>query len=153
MRKFLTLLGVATVGSLLLTGCAGPEQKLGRGIRNTMEIVRLSSMQRSVEQTTLWDGSDAGVTTGVVKGFNETIARTGMGIIDIVTFPIPIPSYKPWGTNVVPANVQYPDSRYPGGFNMRSTQSTMTDDSLGFAGGSMLPWVPGNRFRVFDFPW
>jgi putative exosortase-associated protein (TIGR04073 family) len=150
MRKFLPLLAASAVGGLLLTGCAGPEQKLGRGIRNSMEIVRWSSMQRAVEQTSLWEGSDVGVTTGVIKGFNETIARTGMGLIDVVTFPIPLPSYQAWGTNVIPAAVQYPDSYKPG---MRSLQATMTDSSLGFAGGTILPWMPGNRFRIFDYPW
>jgi putative exosortase-associated protein (TIGR04073 family) len=150
MRKFLILLAASAVCSLLLTGCAGPEQKLGRGIRNTAEIVRWSSMQRSIEQTTLWEGTDVGITTGVVKGFNETIARTGMGLVDIVTFPIPYPSYQAWGTNVVPASVQYPDSYKPG---MRQNQATSTDISLGFAGGTILPWLPGNRFRIFDYPW
>lgn len=150
MRNLLKLLAAATVCSLFLVGCAGPEQKLGRGIRNSAEIVRWSSMQRSIEQTSLWEGTDAGVTTGVVKGFNESVARTGMGLVDIITFPIPFPSYEPWGTNVVPAAVQYPDSHKPG---MRSLQATMTDTHLGFAGGTMLPWLPGNRFRVFDYPW
>jgi putative exosortase-associated protein (TIGR04073 family) len=150
MRKFLHFLAASAVCSLLLTGCAGPEQKLGRGLRNTAEIVRWSSMERSIEQTTLWEGSDAGITTGVVKGFTDSMARTGMGIVDIVTFPIPYPSYQPWGTNVVPAAVQYPDSYKPG---MREMQATATDTSLGFAGGTILPWLPGNRFRVFDYPW
>lgn len=150
MVKTLNFLAAAAACTLLLTGCAGPEQKLGRGIRNAAEIVRWSSMERSVEQTTLWEGSDVGVTTGVVKGFNQTMARTGMGLVDILTFPIPYPSYEPWGTNVVPASVQYPDSYKPG---MRATQATMTDGALGFAGGNIMPWVPGNRFRIFDYPW
>jgi len=150
MRKFLILLAALAVGSLLFTGCAGPEKKLGRGLRNTAEIVRWSSMQRDIEQATLWEGSDVGITQGAIKGFNDTIARTGMGLVDIVTFPIPYPSYEPWGTNVVPAAVQYPDAYKPG---MRQIQATSTDTALGFAGGTLLPWLPGNRFRVFDYPW
>jgi putative exosortase-associated protein (TIGR04073 family) len=150
MRKNLSLLAAVVVGGALIAGCAGPEQKLGRGIRNTCEIVRWSSMERSIEQSSLFDGTEKGQTDGVVTGFGQTIARTGMGIIDVVTFPIPYPSYKAWGTNIVPADVQWPDSYKPGS---RGAQALATDDNLGFAGGTIMPWVPGNRFRIFDYNW
>lgn len=150
MLKNFTILTSVVLGGALFTGCAGPEQKLGRGIRNTSEIVRWSSMQRSVEQASLFDSAEQGQTDGVVKGFSQTIARTGMGLIDIITFPIPLPSYSAWGTNAVPAAVQWPDSYKPG---LRAAQALQTDDRLGFAGGTILPWVPGNRFRIFDYNW
>jgi putative exosortase-associated protein (TIGR04073 family) len=150
MSKFLTFLAAAFIGGTLATGCAGPEQKLGRGIRNTGEIVRWSAMERSVEQSSLFDGPNDGQTTGVVSGFTQTFARTGMGLIDIVTFPIPFPSYQAWGTSVVPADIQYPDSYKPG---LSSSQALQTDDKLGFAGGTILPWVPGNRFKIFEYNW
>lgn len=150
MFKSFSLLTVAVVSSALLAGCAGPEQKLGRGIRNTCEIVRWSSMERSVEQSSLFDSTEKGQTDGVVSGFTQTIARTGMGLVDIVTFPIPFPSYKAWGTNVVSADLQWPDSYKPGN---RGAQAMLTDDKLGFAGGTVMPWVPGNRFRIFDYNW
>lgn len=150
MRKNLSLLTAVVVGGALIAGCAGPEQKLGRGIRNTCEIVRWSSMERSIEQSSLFDGTEKGQTDGVVTGIGQTIARTGIGLVDIVTFPIPYPSYKAWGTNVVPADVQWPDSYKPGS---RGAQALATDDKLGFAGGTIMPWVPGNRFRIFDYNW
>jgi len=150
MLKSFILLTTVVLGGAFFTGCAGPEQKLGRGFRNTGEIVRWSSMGRSVEQVSLFDSPDSGLSDGVVKGFTQTIARTGMGLVDIITFPIPYPSYEAWGTNVVPAAVQWPDSYQPG---LSAAQSLQTDDKLGFAGGAILPWVPGNRFRVFDYNW
>ncbi len=150
MFKSFTLLTAVVIGSALLSGCAGPEQKLGRGIRNTCEIVRWSDMGRSVEQSSLFDSTEKGQTDGVVSGFSRTLARTGMGLVDVITFPIPYPSYQAWGTNVVPAAVQWPDSYKPGN---RGAQAMQTDDKLGFAGGTIMPWVPGNRFRIFDYNW
>ena len=35
---------------LFAAGCTGPEQKLGRGLDNTFEIVRWGELRRSVEQ-------------------------------------------------------------------------------------------------------
>ena len=33
--------------ALLVSGCAGPEQKLGRGVNNMTEITRLGELRRS----------------------------------------------------------------------------------------------------------
>jgi hypothetical protein len=40
---------------LFTAGCAGPEQKFGRGMSNTFEIVRMGELRRSVEQTAIFD--------------------------------------------------------------------------------------------------
>ena len=84
----MTLLAVIAFAAMFVTGCAGPEQKLGRGISNTFEIVRMGDMRRSIEQNEIFDPYD-GFTTGMVSGFDKSITRTGVGIYEVVTAPIP----------------------------------------------------------------
>ena len=79
------LLGAA----LLMSGCAGPEQKLGRGINNLTEIARLGDLRRSIEQTSVLESRDTGYTTGVFHGIDRTVARTAAGFCEVVTFPFP----------------------------------------------------------------
>ena len=163
MRSAFTLLaGLTTVA--FVSGCAGPEQKLGRGINNLVEFARLGEMQRSIEQTGVWDGPETAYTTGFIRGFNRSMARTAIGAYEVVTFPIP--SYKPvlsegkvypdpsinttqypYGGLVVPEKSVYPASYKPG---LPATTVFSTDASLGFSGGDIAPFVPGSRFRVFD---
>ena len=52
------MLAAATLAGLLAAGCAGPEKKLGRGMRNTLEIARLGEMNRSIEQAALFGAPD-----------------------------------------------------------------------------------------------
>src|SRR5262245_8809343 len=113
MRTGLSLLAVSALA--VLTGCAGPENKFGRGLSNMSELVRLGEMQRSVEQTGLWDGPTASHTTGVARGLTRTLARTGIGIYEVVTFPLP-----PYEPVLVPKGPLYPDpsvktTKYPWG--------------------------------------
>lgn len=144
MRTCFSLLAAAVAG-LLATGCAGPQAKLGRGINNTMEVLRWGEMGRSIEQESLFDSPNSGFTAGAVKGFTKSIARTGVGLYEIVTSPIP--PYGPNCTNYLAPNAQFPDSYHPG---LRDAQSLNSDDRIWFSGGSILTWLPGNRFRVFD---
>jgi putative exosortase-associated protein (TIGR04073 family) len=142
MRNIFTLVAFAGLVAVLGTGCAGPERKLGRGMSNTMEIVRLGELRRSVEQSAIFDKEPA---TGFVRGLNKTIARTGMGLYEIVTFPLP--PYVPVGTSWVKPGRVYPDAYAP-----RPADDPMfaTDTSLGFSGGDLFPIIPGSRFHVFD---
>jgi hypothetical protein len=55
MRNVMSLLALAGLAALFTTGCAGPEQKLGRGVSNTLEITRLGEMRRSIEQTAIFE--------------------------------------------------------------------------------------------------
>jgi putative exosortase-associated protein (TIGR04073 family) len=162
--RIVTLLALA--GAVILTsGCAGPERKLGRGILNATEFTRGGEIRRSMEQTALWDNTDAAYTTGFIKGFNRSMTRTGIGIYEIVTFPFP--SYEPFLTST---NRFYPDhsirnKTYPfGGMVLTEFPSYpdnyapailadsifATDTSLGFSGGDVAPFVQGSRFRIFD---
>jgi putative exosortase-associated protein (TIGR04073 family) len=145
MRKTLSLLGTLVFVALLGTGCEGPERKLGRGLGNMMEIVRGSEFERGVEQGGLFDGPDAGITTGLVSGISHTFARTGLGFYEVVTAPIP--SYDPIWTSYLTPKPEYPDSYAPSKF---ADAIFDTDHYFGFSGGDVAPWFLGSHFRVFD---
>jgi putative exosortase-associated protein (TIGR04073 family) len=149
MRKTLPLFAALLATSLLMAGCAGPECKLGRGLRNTFEIVRGGEMQRSVEQSALFDSPDYAYTTGFIKGLDRTFARTGVGLYEVLTFPIPNGSrgYDPVCTDYLAPNPVYADSYTP---TLVEDQIFSTDTNLGFSGGDVAPGVPGSRFRLFD---
>ncbi len=139
-----TLLAAAIL--VTAVGCARTEAKLGRGMRNMTEVVRWGEMQRSIEQTALFDSPDMAYTTGVVRGFNKTMARTGIGIYEVVTAPFP--PYDPVFTNYLPEHPQSPDSSRS---QMLADPMVGPDTNLGFSGGAIAPLVPGSRFQIFDF--
>ncbi|HXG47007.1 MAG TPA: exosortase system-associated protein, TIGR04073 family [Methylomirabilota bacterium] len=163
MRIVRVLITAGAAG--LLAGCAGPEEKFGRGLRNLTEFARLGEIQRSIEQTSLWDGPAQGATTGFIRGFNRSMARTGIGLYEVVTAPFPgygpiaapkarlfpDPSIQttryPYGGLALTENPMHPASHTPG---FRASSIFETDRALGFSGGDVLPMVPGNRFRVFE---
>jgi putative exosortase-associated protein (TIGR04073 family) len=145
MRNATSLLAVTAVVTLFTAGCAGPEEKMGRGITNVTEITRMGEINRSVEQTAVFDSPEAGYTTGFLHGFNQTLASTGMGVYEIVTFPLP--PYHPVLTKYVPPPTTYPDSYRPGLYDGSTFQ---TDTYFGFSGGDVAPFVPGSRFSVFN---
>ncbi len=144
MRKMIFFFAAA-VTAMVITGCSGPEQKLSRGLNNTMEIVRWGDLRHSVEQDAVFSSPDVDYSYGVIHGFDQSITRVGVGLYEVVTFPIP--SYKPVLTNYLPINPQYPDSYHPG---MISSSTLDTDTYTGFSGGDVAPFVPGSRFQVFD---
>jgi putative exosortase-associated protein (TIGR04073 family) len=163
MRKIGCLLAVVAIVDL--TGCAGPEQKLGRGLNNLTELARGGEIHRAMEQTALWDGPSMAYTTGFIRGFNRSMARTGIGLYEVLTFPIPSydpllapkarlypdPSVKttryPWGGLVLPAKPVYPASYEP---QLVADSIFSTDTALGFSGGDVFPFSPGSRFRIFE---
>ncbi len=152
MRRTLLLAIPLVLGTVLLVGCKGPEKKLGRGLTNATEFARLGELRRSVEQKALWDGPEAAYTTGVIHGINRSVLRTLVGVYEVVTFPIP--SYEPWlkpGNRLMPdatVGPAYPDSYRP---NQIADGVLETDTNLGFSGGDVAPFVPGSRFRIFDY--
>jgi len=143
-NKSLILSSLAAI-SLLAAGCAGTEEKLGRGLGNMTEIVTGGEFTRSIEQGGLFDGTDVGLGTGFVKGFDRTMARTGLGIYEVVTCPIP--PYDPEWTDYLAPKPEYPDAYAP---RKLSDSIFDTDHSLGFSGGDVAPWFPGSRFTIFD---
>lgn len=143
MRFTLTLLVPVTV-ALLTAGCAGPERKLGRGMLNATEFARLGEVRRSMEQTALWEGSaDAAYTTGFLRGFNRSLARTAVGVYEVATAPLP-----PYDPVFLPEFPVYPDSYRP---RLIADPTFGPDAALGFSGGDVAPFIPGSRFRIFDY--
>ena len=139
----LPFLGVALIAS----GCAGPEQKLGRGVSNMMEITRLGELRRSYEQTSVLESPEMGYTTGVIHGIDRTVARTAAGFYEMATFPFPNHSPSDYGPIFLPGNPVEPDSYKP---SWLADQMTSPDTSLGYGGGDVMPFIPGSRFHVFD---
>lgn len=147
MRKTLPLLAVVAIAGLLASGCAwtnNTENKFGRGIANTTDIVRLGEFRRTMEQTALFQGPDMAYSTGFVRGLNRTLARSGIGVYEVVTAPFP--PYHPVFTDHFAPGPVYPDNYAP---SIIADSMFATDTSLGFSGGNELPFVPGNRFEVF----
>ena len=148
MRKTLPLLAVLVIAGALFSGCAYTdrvEAKFGRGMANTYEIVRAGEFRRSVEQTALFDSPDTAYTTGFFRGVNRTLCRTGIGVYEVVTAPIP--PYHPVFTDHFAPGPVYPDNYTPG---LVADSMFATDCELGYSGGDVLPFIPGERFRIFD---
>lgn len=144
MRKIFFPL-VAGLAAMFVAGCVGPEQKLGRGVSNSWDIIRLGEMRRSIEQTAVLGSPDEGYTYGVIHGFNRSVARTGLGLYEMVTFPFP--PYHPVATKHFSVHPAYPESYKPG---LISDPLFDTDTYTGFSGGDTLPFVPGSRFQIFE---
>ncbi len=148
MRKTLPLLVVLGIAASFVSGCAYTnkvENKFGRGMANTYEIVRGGEVRRSLEQSALASGGDYAYTTGFIHGINRTLGRTGIGVYEVVTAPFP--PYGPVATDTFAPGPVYPDNYTPG---VVADSMFATDTDLGYSGGDVLPFVPGVRFRVFD---
>ncbi len=145
MRKSLPFFAALALTGALISGCANTENKFGRGMSNTLDIVRGGEFRRTVEQTALFEGPDASYTTGFFRGLNRTFARTGVGIYEVVTAPFP--PYDPVFTDYLSPGPVYPDNYTP---NLVEDSLFATDSNLGFSGGDVAPIIPGSRFRIFD---
>src|SRR2546423_1818718 len=121
MDKSLALLAAVGVTGLFSAGCAHTpgkfsvysiEEKFGRGMANSYEIVRGGELRRTMEQSALFDGPEYAASTGFVRGLNRTLARTGIGIWEIISAPFP--PYHPIGTDAFAPGPVYPDNFAPG---------------------------------------
>ena len=145
MRNVLALASLVAVVAAGTIGCSGPEKKLGRGINNLTEFARMGEWRRSVEQTAIFEGADTAYTYGFIHGFDRSVARTGIGLYEVLTFPIP--SYAPVFTNSYAPNPVYPASYTPG---LVEDGTFSPDTNLGFSGGDVTPFMPGSRFKIFE---
>jgi putative exosortase-associated protein (TIGR04073 family) len=145
MRNNLSFLALITLVSALAPGCANMEQKLGRGMSNSSEIFRMGEMRRTVEQTSVFVSPETGVTTGFVRGLDRSLARTGVGLYEVLTFPFP--PYRPVFTSYLAPSPAEPDNFKPG---LAADSMYDTDTFIGFSGGDVAPFIPGSRFRIFD---
>ena len=112
---------------------------------NSYEIVRGGEFRRTMEQTALFEGPDTAYSVGFVHGLDRTLARTGIGVYEVVTAPFP--PYHPLFTDKFSVGPVYPDNYQPG---LIADSMFATDTELGYSGGDVLPFIPGERFRVFD---
>jgi putative exosortase-associated protein (TIGR04073 family) len=144
MRNIFSLIAVLAVAALA-SGCANMENKLGRGFRNSTEVFRGGELRRSMEQAALLESPDIAYTSGAIRGLNRTLARTGVGLYEIVTFPLP--PYRPIFRNYLSPEPVYPDCYKP---DMVADSMFATDTSLGYSGGDVAPFLPGSRFKVFE---
>jgi len=145
MRKLIFSLVAAAAATSLLTGCASSQKKLSRGLDNTFEVVRWGDMRHDIEQDAVFSSPNVSYSHGVIHGFCQSVTRIGVGLYEVVTFPIP--SYKPVLTNTIPVAPQYPTSYQPG---VISSSTFDTDTYTGFSGGDVCPFIPGSRFQIFD---
>ena len=145
MRKIIFPL-IAVAAALFAAGCTGPEQKLGRGLSNTYELVRWGELRNSIVQNTVMPVPGSGY-YGFVHGFDRSLQRAGLGVLEVATFPIPMPTYQPMFTKYFA-----PDPVFPESYTPRALSDSLydTDTYTGFTGGDVAPWFPGSRFSVFD---
>lgn len=143
LNRLSFLATVLLVGGFAV-GCANVEKKFSRGFSNTMEPIRLGELRRSMEQTAIFYGPETAYTLGFFQGLNKTLARTGVGVYEMVTCPIP--SYDPIFTNYLTPGAPYPDNYRP---DIIADSTFATDTNLRFSGGEVLP-VLGSRFKIFD---
>jgi putative exosortase-associated protein (TIGR04073 family) len=140
MRPQLKSLCLLAGAALLFCGCAGADRRLGRGLNNLTEPIRMGELRREYEQAAIFTGADSR-TVGLVRGIHRTVKRTVIGAFEVVTFPLGgDPIMKPVGP-------VYPDSYKP---RLPAASSLQTDNNLGFSGGDVAPTLPGSRFRVFE---
>jgi len=67
----------------------GPIRKFGRGLCNT--IFGIFEIPIQVVQINNTTGGVAALTYGLVKGMGRFLLREGVGVIEIITFPMPLP--------------------------------------------------------------
>jgi len=145
MRNILSFLATLAVAGALTSGCSSAEKKFGRGMSNMAEFARLGEMRRSIEQTALFEQPGGHYATGFIRGLNRTFARTGIGIYEVVTAPIP--PYDPVFTDYLKPYPVYPDNYAP---DVIDDPLFATDSDMGFSGGDIAPWFPGSRFKIFN---
>jgi putative exosortase-associated protein (TIGR04073 family) len=147
---FLSLIAVSS----LVAGCAGPEQKFSRGLNNTLEFARMGELRRSMEQAAIFDTpGHGGITDGFFRGVDRSLARTGAGLYEVLTFPIPNGGHGDYGPIFFGEGLlRSPDPVYPDSYSPDWISDAMLepDTALGFAGGDVAPYLPGSRFRIFD---
>jgi putative exosortase-associated protein (TIGR04073 family) len=147
LKKISSVLSLLALGYVVV-GCAGPEEKFGRGVVNVTEFARLGELRRSVEQSTIsGDSPEFGYTAGFMHGLNRSFERTGVGFYEIFTFPFPNYAGGDYGPIMRPTGPVYPESYRPGWL---ADPTLSPDTALGFAGGDLAPMIPGSRFRIFD---
>lgn len=81
-------------------------RKLSRGLANVS--FGITELPATIEAMNERHGNAAACSYGIVSGVSRTLARLGVGLYDIITFPVPsyrgsyapvLPSVSPWVQN------------------------------------------------------
>src|ERR1035441_10658269 len=144
MRNILSFLAAVALAAALTSGCTNAEKKFGRGMSNMGEFARMGEIRRSMEQTAIFE-EGGHYSTGFIRGFNKSLARTGVGIYEVVTAPFP--PYDPVFSDYLSPNPVYPDNYAP---DILDDALFATDNDMGFSGGDIAPYIPGSRFKIFN---
>ena len=147
MGKIFSFLAALAITGIVGSGCSSAEKKFGRGMSNMMEFARLGEMRRSIEQTTLFEQPGGHYAEGFIKGLNKSLARTGVGVYEVVTCPFP--PYGPVFTDYLTPNPAYPDNYRP---DILDDSLFATDTDMGMSGVDIAPYIPGSRFKIFNTP-
>jgi len=147
MRNTFFLVAALLLLFMFSTGCAGPERKFGRGLNNVTEFTRGGEIRRSMEQTAIFNSPDVAYSAGFFHGFNRSVARTFVGVYEILTFPIPDKGRGDYRPVFLPENPVYPENYKP---HVLADQIFSPDAALGFVGGDVPPFIQGSPFRIFD---
>lgn len=83
----LALIGMTMFASRAQAG--NPAEKLGRGIANV--AFGVCEVPMKMYDVTQEQGGIAGATYGPILGVGFFLARIGVGLTDIITFPVPLP--------------------------------------------------------------
>lgn len=86
----------------------GPTRKLGRGLSNL--VFGWSEVYVSVAKTNTEEGNSAAAGYGVVRGVGRSFARMGVGLYEVLLFPIPI--YRGTYMPILPSDIRYIHAGY-----------------------------------------
>ena len=97
MLRRLKILVMVLILSLSLTSIAtaqGRVEKLLRGAVNT--LTGWVEIPKNIYDVTVEENGFSGATKGTIQGFGMAVVRTGCGVYEVVTFPLPVPDgYEP----------------------------------------------------------
>ncbi len=88
-KKSVTMVLALTMLLAVEAGAGNPLRKLGRGIINVG--FGCCEIPKKVYYMNHEEGGLAAISYGTLLGITYCLAREGVGIIDIVTFPVPLP--------------------------------------------------------------
>ncbi|MBN1354570.1 MAG: exosortase system-associated protein, TIGR04073 family [Candidatus Omnitrophica bacterium] len=95
MRKAVVFISIITIVFMSAVSYAdGPIKKLGRGVANVISCPL--EIPKGISDANTQNGPIAAMTFGLLKGVFMTFVRGGIGVYEVVTFPIPLPTnYAP----------------------------------------------------------
>ena len=91
MVRWLVIVAVLALGATDVSAAHScpATRKLGRGVANL--FLGFTEVPRSMMEVGRYHGQVAGATWGMAEGLCKMIARMGVGLLEIVTFPVPFP--------------------------------------------------------------